>query len=90
MSFVSYVCCSYLVNDSDFFGQINMDSDVFRSSRPSSQRWRAVVSVVLDDMGATDCTLEEAGCDLFIYLDTVHGSVMGLIIAEQVCDVSVY
>jgi hypothetical protein len=65
--------------------QINMDSDVFRnSSKLSSQRWRAVVTVILTDMGAHDSTLEEKGCTLYLYVDTVQGVVMGMIITEQV------
>ena len=65
--------------------QINMDSDVFRnSSKLSSQRWRAVVEVVLTDMGAHDGTLEEKGCDLYLYVDALQGVVKGMIITEQV------
>lgn len=62
-----------------------MDADVFRSKKLSSaQRWRAVVEVILTDMGAHDNTLDERGCSLYLYVNTIVGEVMGMIITEQV------
>ena len=62
-----------------------MDSDAFRnSSKLSAQRWRTVVGVILTEMGAHDRTLEEVGCSLYLYVDTLPGVVLGMIISEQV------
>jgi hypothetical protein len=62
-----------------------MDSDMFRNnSKLSSRRWRAVVEVILAEMGAHDSTVQEKGGDLYLYVDTKEGVVMGMIITEQV------
>ena len=61
-----------------------MDSDKFKSSsKPTSQHLRSVVWVILNDMGAHDKTLDEQGCNLYLYIENENCHVKGLLITEQ-------
>lgn len=44
------------------------------------------MGVILADMGAPDCTVDEVGGTLFLYVDTAQGRgiVMGMVISEKV------